>query len=141
MRLRQSIYIERPVGDVFAFIADHANDRRWRSEVVSSRSDGGPGVGAHLHQTVSYRGRTAEAHLEVTEHVPGERICFRAHGGVRAHGCYDLHPEGDGTRLAVSATVELKGGAAMLERYVRQAVEQAAAADLERLKAILEAQV
>jgi carbon monoxide dehydrogenase subunit G len=141
MRARQSIYIERAADEVFDFIADHRNDALWRSEVVSSSVVGDitRGVGARLQQVVSYRGRRADAHLEITEFVPGERICFRAHGGMRAHGCYELRPEGSGTRLSVSATVELKGAAAMLERYILQAVEEAADEDLERLRAVLEA--
>jgi carbon monoxide dehydrogenase subunit G len=141
VRARQSIYIHRPPDEVFAFVADHANDRLWRTELVSVEPVGDitEGVGTHLRQTVTYQGRTAEANIEITEWVPGQRICFRAHGGIRAHGCYDLRPEGDGTRFSVSATVELKGAAAMLERYVQQAVERAAAQDLERLKQVLEA--
>lgn len=141
MRVSRSTYIERTVDDVFAFVADHDNDRLWREELVSSRIDGdaGQGIGTHLHQTLSHQGRTAETNLEVTEFERGHRICFRAHGGVRAHGCYDLVPDGPGTLLTVSATIELKGEQAMLERYVRQAVEQSAENDLLRLKAVLEA--
>ncbi len=141
MRVHKSIFIERPVDEVFAFVADHANDARWRSELLSSSvvGDVREGVGMRLHQVVSYQGRTGEANVEVTEIEPGRRICYRAHGGIRAHGCYDLETEGDGTRLNVSATVELKGPAAMLERYIRQAVEEAAEHDLERLRAVLEA--
>lgn len=140
MRVSQSIYIARPSEDVFAFVADHKNDHLWRAELISTNVEGdvGEGVGTHVRQRVSYQGRTAETHLEVTEFEPGRRICFRAHGGVRAHGCYDVKPDGPGTYLTVSATVELKGGAAMLERFVRQAVEQAAAQDLQRLKGVLE---
>ena len=140
MRLQKSIYIGRPAEEVFAFIADHSNDHRWRGELLSSHivSDVCEGVGTHLRQAVSYRGRTAEANFEVTEFEPGRRICFRARGRLRAHGCYDVQPEGSGTRLTVSATVELKGEEAMLERYFRQVVEQAAWSDLEQLRLLLE---
>lgn len=142
MRARQSIYINRPPDEVFRFVADHTNDHLWRTELISVEPVGdiAEGVGTHLKQTISYQGRTAEANLEITDFVPGEKICYRAHGGIRAHGCYDFHPEGDGTRFSVSATVELKGGATMLERYVQQAVERAAEGDLERLKQVIEAQ-
>jgi glyoxylate utilization-related uncharacterized protein len=76
--------------------------------------------------------------LEVTEFEPGHRVCFRARGGVRAHGCYDLRPDGFGALLSVSVTVELKGDESMLERYVRQAVEHATGSDLMRLREVLE---
>jgi len=140
VRTQQSIYINRQVADVFAYISDHSNDTAWRSELLEStvEGEGGEGVGTHLRQTIAYQGRTEQTNLEVTEFEPDHRICFRAHGGVRAHGCYDLRADGPGTLLTVSITIELKGGASMLERYVRQAVEQAAACDLEQLKDVLE---
>lgn len=140
MRVNSSVYIERPVAEVFTFIADPANDRHWRAELTSSEAEGEVrhGLGAHIRQTVAYQGRTAGVSLEVTEFEPGRRICFRARGGLRAHGCYDLRPDGPGTLLTVSVTLELKGDEAMLERYVRQAVGQVADVDLVRLREELE---
>jgi len=141
MRIRQSIHISRPVDDVFEFVADHTNDHRWRSEVRSVQIVGAvrEGVGTHRREMVAYQGKAVEANVEITEFEPGSRICFRIHGGMRAHGCYDFRAEGDGTRFGFSATVELTGKAAMLERYALQVVEKVVITDLKRLKAILEA--
>lgn len=140
MRAQRSIYIERPVEEVFWFLADHANDRRWRSELLGMNvvGDVSQGVGAHTRQTISYQGRILEVNLEVTDFVPNERICLKAHGGVRAHGCLAVRPEGTGTRVSISGTAELKGSAAMMERYVLQAVELIAEEDLKRLRTVLE---
>ena len=141
MRIRQSIHIERPPEDVFWFVADHTNDHRWRSEVRSVQvvGDVRQGVGTHRREMVAYQGKAAEANVEITEFEPGSRICFRIHGGMRAHGCYDFRAEEEGTRFGFSATVELKGKAAMLERYILQVVEKTVVDDLKRLKATLEA--
>ena len=140
MRAEKSIYIDRPPAEVFAFVADPANDMRWRTELTSASlvGDTARGVGSHVQQTIAYQGRTATTRLDVTEYVAGERICFRMHGDARAHGCYDLQPEGTGTLFTVSLAIELKGEAQMLERYVAQAVDVVTDRDLERLKAILE---
>lgn len=140
MRAQKSIYVDRPVEDVFWFLADHTNERRWRSELLGLAfvGDVSQGVGAHTRQTISYQGRIVEVNLEVTEFLPGERICFKAHGGVRAHGCIAVRPEGTGTRVSVSGTAELKGPAAMMERFIMQAVERVAEEDLKRLRAVLE---
>lgn len=142
MRIRQSVYIQRRPEDVFRFVSDPSNDRLWRSELVSVQPVGAvrSGLGTHLHQTVTYQGKTAEANVEVTEFDPPRRIGFRLHGGTRAHGCFDFRPEAGGTWVNASATVELKGNAVMLERYVRQIVEQTLAGDLERLRSVLEAE-
>ena len=136
MRIRQTAYIDRSASEVFAFLADRANDPLWRAELEAHSYIDGPaeGAGARVRQVVSYQGRSAEFTLEVTDLVPENRICFRAHGGARAHGCCDLVADGPGTGLTVSITVELKGEQLMLERYLRQALEGTVADDLGRLK-------
>ena len=140
MHVNSTVYIERPIGEVFTFVADPSNDLRWRGELLSSQVEGDvhDGLGTHVRQVVAYQGRTACLNLEVTASEPDSRICVRARGGVSAHGCLDLRPDGTGTLLQASITIELKGDEAMLERYVRQAVEQAAETDLARLREVLE---
>lgn len=140
MRTSKSIHIERPVEDVFWYVADASRHREWRSELLGSEIVGEvqAGVGTHLRQRIAYQGRTVEANLEVTDFVPGERICFRARGGIHAHGCFDFSAEGTGTLFCATATVELKGALGMMERYIQQAVDRIAGADFERLKTVLE---
>ena len=48
-----TITIARPVGDVFAFLADAENDKLWRPGVVEIARTGGQGVGTTYHQVVS----------------------------------------------------------------------------------------
>jgi len=140
MRVRNSVYIDRSPADVFAFIADRGNDRLWRREVDASRSDSGSGSepGARVHQTLMYQGRRAEVTFVMTDVVPEQRLCFRIHSGIRAHGCFDLRPDGNGTFVEFSVTIELKGDEVMLARYIEQAVAHSSEADLEQLKLVLE---
>ncbi|MDO9557791.1 MAG: SRPBCC family protein [Coriobacteriia bacterium] len=140
MRTHKSIYIERPVADVFWYVADMSRHGEWRSELLATDIVGeiSEGVGAHIRQRIAYQGRTLEANLEITEFVPGQRICFWAHGGMHAHGCFDFTAKGTGTRFDASATMELKGVLGMMERYIEQAIDRVADADFERLKTVLE---
>ncbi|MDZ4654744.1 MAG: SRPBCC family protein [Coriobacteriia bacterium] len=140
MRTSKSVYIERPVADVFWYVADMSRHPEWRSELLGTQVVGvvKEGVGTHLRQRIAYQGRTIEVNLEITDFVPGERICIRAHGGVHAHGCFDFSAEGNGTRFDASATAELKGALGMMERYIQQAIDRVADADFERLKTVLE---
>ncbi|MDO8881102.1 MAG: SRPBCC family protein [Coriobacteriia bacterium] len=142
MRVRRTVYIGQPPDVVLAFVGDHANDRRWRRELDTHEfvGDVREGVGLRMHQAVSYQGRSAELNLEVTDITPGERICYRVHGGVRAHGSYDARPDGPGTLLEVSMTLELKGDQRMLERYLHQALEHIVDEDLDQLKTLLDAE-
>ncbi|MBN2840152.1 MAG: SRPBCC family protein, partial [Coriobacteriia bacterium] len=121
-------------------VADRGNDRLWRREVDATRSDSGSGSepGARVHQTLMHQGRRAEVTFVMTDVVPGQRLCFRIHSGIRAHGCFDLRPDGDGTFVEFSVTIELKGDEVMLARYIEQAVARSAEVDLEQLKLVLE---
>jgi len=94
--------------------------------------------GARVVQRVSLQGRGAVVELEITEFVPPERISFRARGAPRGRGGFRLEPEGSGTRVNISATVELEGAAALAEDRIREAAEAGARQSLARLKAQLE---
>ena len=86
-----TITIARPVGDVFAFLADAENDN-VAARGGRDRPDRGQGVGTTYHQVVSEPGgRRVDADIEITEFLPDERIAFRTtKGPVRPTGSYDL---------------------------------------------------
>jgi len=49
-----------------------------------------------------------------------------------------MHPDGDGTRLSVSGTIELGGFAALAGGAIGRALDAELASSLKRLKSILE---
>jgi hypothetical protein len=66
-----TITIARPVGDVFAFLADAENDTQRRGGVIEMTRTGGQGVGATYRQIVAGPGgRRIDADVEITEFVP-----------------------------------------------------------------------
>jgi carbon monoxide dehydrogenase subunit G len=138
VRARASIHIEREPSVVFERLADFASHSSWRSEVVSTQLMGDIERGARVVQRVSLQGRGGVVELEITEFVPPERISFRARGAPRGRGGFRLEPEGGGTRVNISATVELEGSAALAEDRIREVAEAAARQSLGRLKAQLE---
>lgn len=138
MRARASIRIEREPEAVFARLADFSTHSSWRPEVVSTQVFGDVERGARILQRVSVQGRAAVLDMEVTEFVPPERISFRARGGPRARGGFRLAPDGTGTRVDISASVELEGSASLAEDRIREAAEANTRQSLRRLKMILE---
>ena len=77
-----TITIARPVGDVFAFLADAENDKKWRHGVIEITRTGGQGVGTTYRQVVSGPGgRRTDADVEITEFVLDHRIAFRTTKG------------------------------------------------------------
>jgi len=81
MRFSNTITIERPVHDVFAFVSDLENVRKWNYAIVETRKtpDGPPGVGTTYRQVRSVPRRSEET-LRVTELEPDRH--FAVHGDL-----------------------------------------------------------
>ncbi|MBI3750453.1 MAG: SRPBCC family protein [Chloroflexi bacterium] len=138
---QRSIVIDRPVDEVWAFIADGSTAPRWRSGVLDVAHVSGRGVGEVWKQGVKGPGgRRIDADYEITAFEPGRLLAFKAIAGpVRPTGEYRLAAETGGTRLSFSLAVELGGWKKLLMGGAVQATMDAEMAALDRLKAILEA--
>jgi uncharacterized membrane protein len=144
MRVEESIYIERPADEVFAFFDDRRNDGRWMATVHESEwIDPGEqtAIGRRGRMVMDAMG-TREFTDVVTTYEPGRGVAHRSDGGslVVRTGCI-ARPEATGCRASVWLEPErLPGGVfgrlitPLVARQVRRMYRQ----DLKRLKAILE---
>jgi uncharacterized protein YndB with AHSA1/START domain len=134
-----TITIARPVGDVFAFLANAENDRQWRSGVIEMTRAGGQGVGTTYRQVVAGPGgRRIDADIEITEFVPDQRIVFRTtKGPVRPTGTYDLRAQDGSTELTFRLTAKLSGLKTLMAPMVGKTMKAEVAA-LTQLKRVLE---
>jgi len=138
---QHSVSISRPVGDVFAFVADGENATRWRPGVLDVARQSGEGLGAIYRQGVKGPGgRRIPADYEITAFEPNARIAFRAIAGpVRPTGEYRFAPEGDGTRVSFSLDAALTGWKRLLMGRAVQSTMDAEMRTLKSLKSLLEA--
>jgi uncharacterized membrane protein len=134
-----SVTVERPIAEVFAFLADAENDPRWRSGVLDIARVEGDGVGARYRQGVKGpMGRRVPADFEITEYAPSRTIGFRATAGpVRPEGRYELEPAGDGTRVRFSLACTPRGLARLITPMVARTMRSEVEA-LERLPAAMD---
>jgi uncharacterized protein YndB with AHSA1/START domain len=112
MRAENSVTINRPVSEVFAFVADGTTAPRWRSGVFDvERVSGDGGRGTVYRQGVrGPMGQRIPADYLVTEFESDRLISFRAIAGpFRPEGSFRLEPVGDGTRVTFSLEGELTG--------------------------------
>lgn len=135
-----SVTIARPVGEVFAFVADGLNGPLWRSGVLDVEHVSGSGVGALYRQGVKGPGgRRIDADYEITAYEPDRRIAFKAVAGpVRPTGEYRFEAAGEGTSLTFSLAVELGGIQKLLLGGAVQRTMEAEVRASEALKALLE---
>jgi uncharacterized membrane protein len=140
---QRSITINRPIDDVFAYVADGENSSRWRSDKIEVKHESGSGVGAIYRQTVpGPMGRRVKADYELTAHEPPKRSEFKAIAGpVRPTGSYVLTTAGEGkTKLTFSLDAKLGLVKRLLMGRSVQKSMDAEMLALDKLKQVLEAQ-
>lgn len=137
---QHSVTISRPIGEVFGFVADGENAKRWRPGVRDVSHQSGEGLGAIYRQGVNGPGgRRIAADYEITAFEPDRRIAFRAIAGpVRPIGEYRFAPDGDGTMVSLGLDATLTGWKRLLMGRVVQSTMDSEVRNLETLKAILE---
>lgn len=135
-----SVLIRRPIAEVFAFVADGENAKRWRPGVLDVGHQSGAGLGAIYRQGVKGPGgRRIPADYEVTAYEPDRRIAFRAIAGpVRPTGEYRFFPDGDATQVSLALDAPLTGWKRLVMGRAVQSTMEAEVHNLETLKSILE---
>jgi uncharacterized protein YndB with AHSA1/START domain len=113
-RFEATVVIDRPIEEVFAFLADGENDPKFSPRVleIAKTTDGPPGVGTVYASTVKDAGMKTKRQFELTEFEPPTKIRWRevSKNAVTApEGGYDLAREGDGTRVTLYNVLEGHG--------------------------------
>jgi uncharacterized membrane protein len=132
-----SVTVDRPIDEVFAFLADAENDPRWRSAVLDIERLGGEGAGARYRQGVKGpMGRRVAADFEITEYAPPRAIGFRGTAGpVRPVGRYELEPADGGTHVRFSLAFEPRG----VKRLMAPSVARAMRSEVQAIERLPEA--
>ena len=113
-RFEGTVVVDRPIEEVFAFLADGTNDPKFSPRVleIAKTTDGPVGVGTVFKSTVKDAGMKTNREFEITEFQPPTRIRWaeRSKNQVTApEGGYDLAAEGSGTRVTVHNVLEGHG--------------------------------
>jgi uncharacterized protein YndB with AHSA1/START domain len=106
--------IDRPIEEVFAFLADGTNDPKFSPRVleIAKTTDGPPGPGTVYASTVKDAGVKTKREFEITEFEQPRRIRWTEISKnvvTVPEGGYDLEPEGEGTRVTLHNTFEGRG--------------------------------
>ncbi|HZD71637.1 MAG TPA: SRPBCC family protein [Actinomycetes bacterium] len=135
-----TVIIQRPVEEVFAFLADFENLPKWNYAIMkTTKASPGPvGVGTTYRQTRSVPSRSQEGFL-VTVFEPPSRLEVQGQiGPFQARIGYLLEPTGSGTRLRNVVDLGSSGVSSLVAPLATSRVRQAVAANLDTLKHIVE---
>ncbi|MEO3975019.1 SRPBCC family protein [Streptomyces sp. CAU 1734] len=139
------VEIDRPVGEVFAFLADGENDPKFSPRVIriEKTTEGPPGVGTVYTSTVKDAGLTTRRSFRISAFDAPTRIRWNeiSKNLVTAEeGGYDLEPTGTGgTRVRIFNILRGHGIGRLLTGFALRAARKDSAAFGLRIKAAVEA--
>jgi hypothetical protein len=140
-----SAVIERPIDEVFAFLADGTNDPKFspRVQEIRKATDGPIGVGTVFESKVKDAGMTTSRKFELTTFEAPTKIRWaeRSKNMVTApDGGYDLEKVTDTqTRVTIHNTLEGHGFGKLIVGFATRAAVKDAPAFAERIKSAVEA--
>ena len=135
-----TVVIRRPIEEVFGFLAEFENIPRWNYAILETHkvSQGPVGVGTIYQQVRSVPSRSEER-FEVTAYNPARHLEIRGQlGPFPSRLSYALDAIPDGTRITNAVELELLGPGRLLGRVAVPRVRDAVAANLQKLKELLE---
>lgn len=144
IKVETNVVINRPIGEVFAFVTNPANGSRYQSGVQESKqtSEGPIGVGTTYHEVRQFLGRRIVSDNEVTEYEPNRQWSFKSTSGpLPVEGSYTFESTEGGTSVTMSGQAEAGSFFKLADPIVNRMVRRQLEADSANLKDLLEAGV
>jgi hypothetical protein len=139
-----SAVIDRPIDEVFAFLADGTNDPKFspRVQEIRQTTEGPVGVGTVFESTVKDAGMTTKREFELTAVEAPTKIRWteRSKNMITVpDGGYDLERVGDRqTKVTIRNTFEGHGFGKVIKGFALRAAQKDAPAFAERIKQAIE---
>jgi uncharacterized membrane protein len=138
INIEKSIFINKPVEEVFAYVTDGSKTPSWQ-EGLEAVENPTTVVGSQYTEVRKFIGREMRSVLEITAFEPNARWASRV---VKGPVPYDVSakfaPQEGGTGLTLRIDGEPTGFFKMAEGMVKGQLEKSMEEDLGRLKRILE---
>ena len=136
-----SIYIDRPLQDVFAVITDPTKQPQWQSSVESAEwtSNGSIGVGSTMKIVSKFLGRRMEIVFAVTAYDPPRGFNVKSlDGPYPVEVTNSVEPQGEGTLLSYTSKAEFGGFFKLAEGLAGKQINKQIDASNESLKLLME---
>lgn len=143
-KIEQTVVINRPIEEVFGFIANPENTPLWAGAVRETilTSEGPYGVGSTHTVVIEILGRRIESTNEITEYEPYSKLAFKSTSGpMPMDSSQTLKAVEGGTEVTNLAKVEGAGVFKLAEPIFARMVNRQVDMDFANLKDLLEARV
>jgi len=141
INLDLGVLIDRPVKDVFAFVANPNNMSKWNSAVVSLEqvTPGAVGVGTKFKTIGEMMGRRIEGDMQVTAYEPDTKCGFQVQAGpMRVNLTMTFKTVGTGTKVSLNAQGNPGGLFKLAEGVMVGQIKSMMEGNLAHLKSALE---
>jgi uncharacterized protein YndB with AHSA1/START domain len=145
--VQESVTIDRPIAEVFDFIADPTNDPRWCPSVKEieqiAGNGSGPGTRYRMHHTPG--GRDYDASVEITASNPPNSLKWlMTDKGHTLRGTYELEAVDGKTRVTQTSEITFEGWLRIpglfMKRVIAREVQKELGKQFTNLKQILESE-
>ena len=135
-----TIHINRPVEQVFAFLADSKNLRTWQSDLIENKqlTEGSIGVGTRFREVRRTGPRQSEIQAEITVFEPNKHFATKTLTKPQVTVSYSFKPENNGTQLNYKFVMQTSGFMRLLEPLIAGSIKKDSYSDFEKLKHVLE---
>ena len=135
-----SVFINRPVEQVFAFTVDGKNLHAWQADLVENEqlTEGPMRVGTRFREVRRTGPRQSEIQAEITVFEPNKRFATKTLTKPQATVSYAFDSEDGGTRLTYKFAMITSGLMRLLEPLIVGSIKKDSDSDFEKLKRILE---
>lgn len=139
--VEESVHIDRPVAEVFAYMSDPGNQTTIQSNMIEFHSDGPLEKGRRTSGVTRVAGRKVEWTAEVTEFEPDRRVEIRSvEAPMSFHITWRLEPSEEGTRLTFEQEIGSLGSffGRLADPVVTKMYARDVRGNLDNLKTLLE---
>lgn len=133
--------IDRPIKDVFAFVANPNNMSKWNSAVVNLQqiTPGAVGAGTKFRSVGEMMGRRIEGEMQITAYEPDTKCGFQVNAGpMQVNMNFTFKTVGTGTKISLNAQGNPAGVFKLAEPVMAGRVKSMMEENLAHLKSVLE---
>ena len=142
INVQESIVINRPIAEVFAFVANFENHPKWESnfQKVKLLTTTPSGIGTQYQCDMKLPGQTATSKFEITEYEVNKKIAFEGEpaGPAKPDGSFLFEAVPGGTKITLLPRPTFRGFFKLLEPMMAGYVRKQNRDHLNSLKRILE---
>lgn len=133
--------IDKPIKEVFAFVANPNNMSKWNSAVLSLQqiTPGAVGVGTKFKSIGEMMGRRIEGEMQVTAYEPDGKCSYQVNAGpMQVNLNLSFKTVGTGTKISLNAQGNPAGIFKIAEPMMAGRVKAMMEENLAHLKSVLE---